>query len=170
MSSRNDTEHAEHVAKLRELLADTHICMLTTVDTDGKPWSRPMGLQEAEFDGDLWFFTAKDAEKLEHVRRNRKVGVAISRPNEQAYVTLAGTALVVHDDAKAKELWSEPLRAWFPKGPESDALCLLKVTVERAEYWDSPSNVLVHAFGYAKAALTGKPSQGELSDHGKVDL
>ena len=170
MSTRNDAEHADHVAKLRDLLSDVRTCMLTTVDTDGTPWSRPMALQDAEFDGDLWFFTYKDSEKLEHIRRNRKVSVAVAQPGESTFITLAGRALVVHDDAKARELWSEQARAWFPGGPESDSLCLIKVEVVRAEYWDSPSNALVMAFGYAKAVLTGEPPEGELSENAKVDL
>ena len=170
MPDRNDTEHAEHVETLRDLLSDVRTCMFTTVDTDGTPWSRPMAIQEAEFDGDLWFFSRKDSEKLEHIRRNRKVGVAVAQPGDSTYVTLAGRALVVHDDAKTRELWSEAARAWFPEGPDSDKLCLIKVEVQRAEYWTSPSNVLVMAFGYAKAVLTGEPPRGELSDNAKVDL
>src|SRR5690606_30642051 len=48
----------EKIEKLRELIKDIDIAMLTTVDEDGSLRSRPMGTQEAEFDGDLWFFTS----------------------------------------------------------------------------------------------------------------
>ena len=31
-----------------------------------------------------------------------------------------------------------------------------------AEYWDAPNSVMVHAYGYVKAVLTGTPpSSGE---------
>jgi hypothetical protein len=36
-------------------------------------------------------------------------------------------------------------------------VALLKVTVEAAEYWDAPNSMMVHAYGYVKAALTGEP-------------
>ena len=48
------------------------------------------------------------------------------------------------------------LKAWFPKGLDDPELALLKVTVEKAEYWDSPSSAVVHLVGLAKALVTGK--------------
>ena len=158
------------LAKLRELLADARVCMLTTIDADGAPWSRPMALQSDGFDGTLWFFTNADEPKIEHIERNANVGVAVSRTTESDYVVLAGTASVHHDPARAKALWQEPARAWFPDGPDSPDLRLIRVDVARAEYWDSPSGVLVQLFGYAKALVTGEGSHGELTEHGRVDL
>ena len=46
--------------------------MLTTMTADGKHVSRPMGLQEAEFDGDLWFFAYDDSAKVRRSRRRRR--------------------------------------------------------------------------------------------------
>ena len=163
------TDRNEQVRKIAEMIADIRICMLTTVDTDGKPWSRPMATQEAEFDGDLWFFTRDDSEKVDHVQRNPRVGVAFAEPKNQAFVTMAGRALVVKDRKKMEDLWSEPLKAWFPRGTDDPHLRLLKVEVERAEYWDSPASPIVYAFGYAKAVLTGKPAD-DVGDHGRVSL
>ena len=45
----------DNTAKLAELLKKFRIAVLTTVDSDGTLISRPMAVQEAEFDGDLWF-------------------------------------------------------------------------------------------------------------------
>ena len=42
-------------AKLSKLAADIRIAMLTTVDPEGNFVSRPMGQQEVEPDGTLWF-------------------------------------------------------------------------------------------------------------------
>ena len=162
-------DRAEHVETLADLVEDIRICMLTTVDTDGTPWSRPMATQEVRFGGDLWFFTRDDSEKVAHVQRNRKVGVAFARPDRQDYVTMAGTALVVKDRQKAEELWSKPLEAWFPKGLDDPHLRLLKVEVDRAEYWDSPSSPVVYALGFLKAKITGEPAR-DIGDNEKVDL
>ena len=165
-------ERRERIEKLADLIEDIRICMLTTVDTDGKPWSRPMATQEVEFGGDLWFFTRDDSEKVEHIERNRKVGVAFAHPGRQDYVTMAGTALIVKDRDKAEELWAEPLKAWFPKGLDDPHLRLIKVEVERAEYWDSPSSPVVYALGYLKAQITGKKAGpgGVVGENEKVDL
>lgn len=158
----------EAVAKIGEMIADARISMLTTVDADGTLWSRPMAIQTGDFSGTLHYFTHVDTEKVEHVGRNPNVAVAFSDPKSQNYVTLAGTAAVLNDRAKIAELWSEPMRTWFPEGKDDADLRLLRVDVDRAEYWDSPSSAVVYAYGYVKAALTGKPPNP--GDHAKVDL
>ena len=168
MSAPSPAERQERIEKLADLIDDIRVCMLTTVDTDGKPWSRPMATQEVRFGGDLWFFTRDDSEKIEHIERNRKVGVAFAHPGRQDYVTMAGTALVVKDKQKVEEMWSEPARTWFPDGPDGPHLRLIKVEVDRAEYWDSPSSQVVYALGYVKARLTGKPA--DFSENEKIDL
>ena len=37
-------------------------------------------------------------------------------------------------------------------------IVLIRVHVDHAEYWDVPSSVMVHAYGYLKAVTTGKPA------------
>ncbi len=43
----------QHVA---DLVRRARVAMLTTTTQEGRHVSRPMGLQEVDFDGDLWFF------------------------------------------------------------------------------------------------------------------
>ena len=47
---------------------------------------------------------------------------------------------------------------------------LLRVEVEKAEYWDSPSSAVVRLFGFAKALATGKRYGEEGTDHEKISL
>ncbi len=166
---KNEATRNEQIEHLAELIGNTHICMLTTIDTDGKPWSRPMGVQEAAFDGDLWFFTDVSSDKVEHIRRSPGVGVAFARPSDQEYVTMAGRAAVLNDRQKIEDLWSEHLTTWFPDGADDPDLRLIHVEVDRAEYWDSPSSFVVYALGYAKAKLTGERTH-DIGDHEKVSL
>ncbi len=156
------------IEKLRELIKGIRIAMLTTVDQDGSLRSRPMGTQQSELDGDLWFFTSHSSPKVEEIEREHQVNVSYADPGDQRYVSVSGTARVVRDHAKAKELWSPLLRTWFPKGLEDPDLALLKVEVQKAEYWDSPSSTMVYLAGFVKAVVTGKrPDMGE---HEKLDL
>lgn len=166
MSSPSRQEQIDH---LKSLIDGQRIAMLTTVDDDGAPWSRPMAVQDREFDGDLWFFTRADSEKTQHIERNARVGVAFSKPSDQEYVVMAGTASISNDRDQIQELWSEPARAWFPDGPDDPELRLIRVEADRAEYWDSPSSVVAYAFGYAKAVLTGEPAS-DIGDNAQVDL
>jgi general stress protein 26 len=161
-------KHFNEIRKLGELMKDVRICMLTTADDEGNLHSRPMAVQQVEFDGDLWFLTGRESRKTGEVQRERRVNASFANPDKQHYVSVSGTAECVDDKAKAKELWSEWYRTWFPKGLDDPNLTLMKVTVERAEYWDSPSSASVHLFGYLKAVTTGKrPDPGE---HEEVDL
>jgi general stress protein 26 len=130
--------------------------------------SRPMATQEVDPDGNLWFFTAKDTPKTTELRANPAAQVSYTDPGKNLYVAVSGRAEVVRDPKKAKELWNPFYRAWFPKGLDDPELCLLKVAVERAEYWDSPSGAVVHLIGLAKAVVSGKSYQGEGGDHGKL--
>ena len=84
------------------------------------------------------------------------MNLAYAEPADQLFVSVSGRANLVRDKDKAKELWTPAMKAWFPKGPEDPDLALLKVSVEKAEYWDTPSSTIVHLVGYVKATVTGK--------------
>ncbi len=162
------TTRAEAIAKLRKLIKGIKFAMLTTVEPDGSLRSRPMGTQETEFDGDLWFLTAADAPKVQEIQRERQVNVSYAAPDDQRYVSVSGSATLVHDRQRVREYWSEPLKIWFPNGPDDPNLALLKVRVERAEYWESGSNAVGRAIDFAKAMITGDERQ--LGKNEKLDL
>jgi general stress protein 26 len=151
-----------HAAKLYELIKDVRIAMMTTVDTDGTLHSRPMHNQEADENGDLWFFTQIQSPKITEISRDNQVNLGYSHPGKQHYVSVSGKAEIVRDKAKIEEKWSEGLRTWFPKGTDDPQIALIRVHPAKGEYWDSPSSTVLHLFGYAKAALTGEaPDAGE---------
>lgn len=154
--------------KVWEMIKDVEVAMMVTMDEEGRFRGRPMRAMKHEQGDVLWFFTQDHTPKIDEVEGDERVLLAYSDPKAQNYVSISGTAEVVRNVAKQKELWSEPLRVWFPKGPEAPEVALLKVTVDGAEYWDSPSSTLIHAYGYVKAMATGKPpSAGE---NEKVDF
>ncbi|WNB87091.1 nitroreductase/quinone reductase family protein [Cellulomonas sp. ATA003] len=128
----------DQTRKVAELLEGQRIAMLTTRALDGTLTSRPMALQEVEFDGDLWFFSEADARKLTHVAADPQVNVTVG--SGASWVSLTGTARVVRDDAKKRELWNAGVEAWFGDAePESPGVALLHVEATSAEYWDSPA-------------------------------
>jgi general stress protein 26 len=171
---QNPTIMAEQVAqshdvtKLIDRIKDIKIAMLTTADDKGGLHSRPMYTHEPENNGTLWFFTEKDSAKIYEVRKDQHINLGYSKPDDNLYVSISGTAAVITDRAKIKELWSEGLRAWFPEGSDDPNIALLKITIDRGEYWDQPSNVLVRAFGYVKAVATGERYQPTGDEHAQV--
>ncbi|MEU4427002.1 pyridoxamine 5'-phosphate oxidase family protein [Actinoplanes sp. NPDC024001] len=149
--------------KVKKMVADARICMLTTMTEDHRHVSRPMALQEVEFDGDLWFFAYADSDLVAQISHYPQVNVAFSDPKQQNWISIAGAASRVDDRAKAEQLWSAPLKAWFPDGLDTPNLTLVKVTTQTAEYWEAAhSSKVVTLLGYAKAVVTGKtPDAGE---------
>ena len=165
----NTTPNREEcIRKLNELVRDVRIAMLTTVEADGTLRSRPMATQEIESDGDLWFFTEASAPKVQEIQRDQNVNVAYSLPDKQRYVSVSGKGQLVRDRSKAAELWNPAYKAWFPEGLDDPDLALLKVTVEKAEYWDAPSGKVVHLVGFVKALATGE--KFEPGDHDKMQI
>ena len=157
----------ESIKKLKDLIEGIDFAMLTT-HANGKLRSRPMSTQEFQFDGDLWFFTSDNTHKVEEIEKDNEVNVAYAKPEDNTYISVSGTASIVKDREKIEELWNPILKAWFPEGLDDPSLCLLKVSVEEAEYWDSPSSTLVQIAGFVKALVTGKSADG--GDHGKVSF
>ena len=157
----------ESIEKLKSLIEDIDFGMLTTMD-GGKLRSRPMSTQQFEFDGDLWFFTSDKTHKVDEIEADNRVNVAYSKPDDNVYVSVSGTAAIVKDRAKIEELWSPVLKAWFPEGLDDPTLCLLKVSVEESEYWDSPNSKIVQIAGFVKALVTGQAANG--GENEKISL
>jgi len=162
-----EDKRQESIEKVNDLIKDVQIAMLTTID-GGTLRSRPMQTQEAEFDGDLWFFTSTDTHKTDEIEKDNRVNVAYASPSDNTYISVSGTASLVNDKVKIEELWNPILKAWFPKGLDDPTLILLKISVEQAEYWDSASSTVVQVVGLVKALVTGERADG--GDHGRVNL
>ncbi len=157
----------ESIEKLKGLVEDIDFAMLTTI-AGNKFRSRPMSTQEMDEDGNLWFFTSDQTHKVDEIEADSRVSVAYSQPDDNVYVSVFGRADLVKDRAKIEELWNPILKAWFPEGLDDPTLSLLKVSIEEAEYWDSPNSKLVQIAGFFKALVTGQQAKG--GDYGKVNL
>ena len=162
------SDRAGQVKKLAEIIKGIEIAMLTTAMPDGSLRSRPMATQKAEFDGTLWFFTDAESAKVHEVRRDGHVNVSYAAPDDNRYVSVSGTANVVRDRQRIKDLWTPAMKAWFPDGPDSPGIALLRVDVRMAEYWDAPSNAFVQLAGFVKAVATGQ--RYEAGENEKINL
>jgi general stress protein 26 len=160
----------EMIAKVGELIKDINVAMMTTEAEDGLLHSRPMATQKTEFDGTLWFFSGLNSGKISEIDWNPEVNLSYSDGNDNQYVSVSGTAELVDDRAKKEELWSDIYKAWFPQGLDDPDLCLLRVDVAFAEYWDVPSGKMVQVFGFLKAIATGERLKMEGESHGVVEI
>lgn len=159
----------DDLQKLRELVKDIDFCMLTTVDENGDLHSRPMSVNgDIDPDGSLWFFTGASSHKVSEIVKLPKVNVSFADPDNQHYVSITGRAQLVRDRAKIEELWKPEFKMWFPEGKDDPEIALLKVDLEKAEYWDSPSSTIGYALSFVSSLVTGK--EPDFGENTKIDL
>ena len=151
---------SEEQQKVVELMRDMPVGMMTTYGTDG-PRSVPMARQEVDPSAEMWFISARDTRHIEDIRTNPQVSVTFS--SRDSWVAVVGRAAVVDDTAKLEELWNTFAEAWLPGGPEDPNAVLIRVEVDRAEYWDTPGGKVASLLSFAKAKLTGDTYD---TDHG----
>lgn len=161
-------ERAEHIRRLAELIKDVRIAMLTTTRPDGRLVSRPLGTQEVEFDGDLWFATGADSAKVAEIAANPYVNVSYASTSANTFVSVSGRAEVLDDRAKADELWSPSMKLFFPGGKDDPNLRLIRVEADTAEYWDGPGEILGKALHFIFTAVTDDPA--DLTENELIDL
>lgn len=161
--------HAEEVAKIGKLIKEFRFAMLTTVEGSGggsgSLVAHPLTIQEAEFDGDLWFLIQNNSTTVQNLRADARAGVSLS--SNDSWVSLSGTAGVVDAPEKLRELWNPAAEAWFPDGPEDPNVGVLKFTATGGEYWDTPGGRIATVFSFIKSKVSGEPIEG---DRGKVEL
>ena len=115
-------------------------------------------------------FAEDDSDKVTEIQANPSVNVSFSNQKNTAWTSIAGTAEIVHDKAKAEQLWSPVLNAWFPDGLESPNLGLIKVHADSAEYWDGPGSRVVQLIGIIRAAVTRNPDNMIGQENATVEL
>jgi general stress protein 26 len=158
--------HAGELSKLIELVRDIRVALLTTMDREGGFHTRPVQTLQAEVDGTLWFFTDGSSPKADELRHNLRVSLGYADPAKNVYVAISGCGSLLRDVQRAKQLWSIEQRAYYPEGPDDGHLALLRVTMDRAEYWIAPGRTS-YLLAAAKAAVTGTPT-GVLGENRKI--
>ena len=153
------TDNQDDRSKVIELVGRAQSAMLTTMTPGGDHVSRPMAVQEADFDGDLWFFAYDDSDKVRQIQAEPRVNVSLSNDKKSEWTSIAGTAEIVHDPAKAEQLWSKPLEAWFPDGLQTTGLTLIKVHGDTAEYWDAATSKVKQLLGMRRAIQRDNPDE-----------
>jgi general stress protein 26 len=142
-------------ALLGKLIEDIDIAMLTTVGADGELVSRPLSTQRSQYDGRrVWFFTEGDSPKVGEIRRHPKVNLAYASKDKNTYVSVAGRARVMRDQAMIDQFWNDALKAFFPKGKDDPNLVLLEVEPRTVEYWDGPGTWLGKVVAFVVARVT----------------
>jgi general stress protein 26 len=126
-------QKSEELARLAALVRQMKIGMLTMIG--------PLETVEVDREGRLWFFTQAHSPKSARVEAgDHQVNLSYADPRDEDFASISGTARLVRDAQRMRELWTPDLDRWFPRGLEDPDLALLEVRIDKAEYWDEPRN------------------------------
>ncbi len=156
------TSQDQDLAHLVELMGEMPIAMFTTFGQEGAR-SVPMSRQQVDPDAEMWFISARDTAHTRALAHDSTVALTFS--SRDAWVAMTGRAVVVDDLEKLRELWNTFAEAWLPGGPEDPNAVLIRVDVDRAEYWDTPGGKVASLLSFVKVKLTGDTFD---ADHGTV--
>jgi len=152
-------DNAGNVDRAWELMKKIGFAMLVTSDGD-KLRARPMSAYLQREDNAIYFLTDARRHKDEEIARNPSINLSFADASSQKYVSLTGSAVVLNDRAKIKELFSTPAKAWWDSA-EDPNIRVLKVTPDDAEFWDSPGTIISYAKMAAAAVSGTRPGIGE---------
>ncbi|MBH0082645.1 pyridoxamine 5'-phosphate oxidase family protein [Salinibacterium sp. SWN167] len=143
---------------IRSIMKKTRIAMLTSVSADGALHSHPMTVQEAEFDGDCWFLASAESDTVNQLLAHPQVNLAYAGSSE--WLSLSGSAEIIRDVAKKKELWNSFTDVWFEDGAEDPSVVLIHVKADSAQYWESPGKVATLVSVVAAKVTGDEPHTG----------
>ena len=155
-----------NISKVTDIINDSRIGMFTTINEKGALVSRPLAVQDVKDDGDMWFFTGEGTSQVAHIGADPRVNVSFGKGTE--WVSVAGTAEVVRDRSKIRDLWNQAVEAWFPDGPDTPEVVLLRVDSDSAEYWASPGGTAATVLQWVKSKVTH--SRMSVGESGTVEL
>ncbi len=152
---------ADDRKKIWKRIADTRFAFFTTLSENNGLRARPLTTQKADAESGVWFFIARDGQLAADVRHNPRALLTYANDGDSFYASMTGTAHVLVDPAKARELWSKLNEAWFPGGPDDPNLALLRVDVDHGETWEPTTNKMMQFLSIATAAVTHTPPRQE---------
>lgn len=153
----------DKLERFYDLVQEIEVAMLTTRRTDGLLVSRPMATQARAAGADLWFVTAKGSPKLDEIQQSPDVNLSYYKDRTREWISVSGTARIVHDRARIHELYRPDWRAWFEDkggqengGPDDPRLVLIGVDIRMAHYLEVNKPQAVVLFELVKGMITGK--------------
>lgn len=157
-----------HTEKFWDLIEDVRTCMMVTHEEGGKLAARPMHAIVERENRTIWFYTEVSSEKAMDVKRDQDVCLTFGCPRTNDFVSVSGLATISQDRDRIKKHWSTFVDAWFPSGPESANVAMIRVIVKSGEYWDSQSSKVVAAIKMMVASQTD--SRPDLGENAKVSF
>jgi general stress protein 26 len=115
----------------------------------------------------IYFFTDVRAQKDDEIAQYPQVCLGFADTSGQKYVSVSGTAQIMSDIEKMKQLWTISAKVWWGTA-QNPNVRLIKITPQQAEFWDAPGN-LISNLRVAFSLLKGSPPD-HTGEHKKMNL
>ena len=165
--NRQDLHGEAAVKKMKELSKKSNTCFFCTSGNDSVYMDvRPMAVQEIDDQGNFWFLSADDSLKNAEVESDRHVQLLFQGSAHSDFLAVNGTATILRDKEKIKELWEPIVKTWFTEGVDDPRITVIRVTPVSGYYWDNKHGNAVALVKMAIGAITGKTMDDSIE--GKV--
>ena len=155
MSDQKNLVNEEAVSKLQDLVKASPTCMFATGLGEAPFHVIPMRVQEADYEGDLWFFSSADSSHNAQINADPRVQLIFTNEGDREYLTVFGTASISTDKAQIDRLWDSMVGAWFEDGKDDPNVTLIRVQPTVAHYWDTEDGKLITMAKILTRAATG---------------
>lgn len=174
--NRNQTEHNREdlsgntaVEKIKQIVDKAESCFFSTVSpVSGSCGTRPMGVQEVDEEGSIWFLSANDSHKDKEISLDPNVTLHFQGSAHSDFLVIKGVATASRDETKIKELWQPIFKTWFTEGENDPRISVIKVTPTEGYYWDTKHGFAVAGIKMAIGAIMGKTMDDSIE--GKVEI
>lgn len=168
--SKENLFSAEAIEKLKELSEKAKICMFITKLKDTSPEnSRPMGVQECDKEGNLWFISSKESGKNFQIQQDNKVQLYFMNNGNSEYLSILGEAFIYDDKATIEDKWSAMANAWFD-GKDDPDVSIIRVMPKEIYYWDTKYGKFITMMHFVSAILVGKKTDNSDGVEGKLKV
>ncbi|MGA9639304.1 pyridoxamine 5'-phosphate oxidase family protein [Flavobacterium sp.] len=169
MSTEN-LKNNKAIEKLKELAEDARICMFSTELTKLPVNSRPMGLQECDLQGNLWFLSSQESNKNFEISEDNRVQLYFMNNSSAEYLSIYGKAYIYKDQETIEEQWSPMAKPWFKDGKEDPNVTVIRVTPDEIYYWDTKAGKFMTMLSIFSAVALGSETDNDDGVEGKLNI
>jgi general stress protein 26 len=157
------------VEKIKHIIDKADSCFFSTaIAVSESCGTRPMSVQKADDEGNLWFLSANDSHKDQEIEVNPGVTLYFQGSAHSDFLVIKGIATASRNENKIKELWQPIFKTWFTEGENDPRISVIKVTPTEGYYWDTKHGFAVAGIKMIVGALTGKTLDDSIE--GKVHI
>lgn len=142
------------IEKLQNIAKDARTSMLHTSLSDFPHSCRPMSLQTADDEGNLYYLSSSDGSQNAEIAKDSRVQVTFQNNSSFEYLVVHGHATIIKDQATIDKYWTSFANAWFD-GKQDPRVTVIKVTPDGGYYWDTQNGKIISSMKMLFSALTG---------------